>query len=184
MNPNQANKITGKEMAQYLTSILPLLEKHPDNKVLLELVRNIKKWIKRSEDAHAELKKEGYSAEFEELWKLYDYRTGSKSEAYGSYCKIGVEHEVLMNAVRLYKKDISKQDVTQAHLTTWLNQKRWESYEATATVRTAPKCEICKTKDHYSRISLKDKQWVSFLACVDCQKYDRMKISEVKEMIA
>jgi hypothetical protein len=148
-----------------------LLTKHPNN-------ASLKKWCKRFRSALDSTKKKGYSVEFEALWKLYDYRTGSKSDAYGSYCKLVDDHEVVMVAVRLYKADIKKQDVTQAHLVTWLNQRRWESYDGIQEkVEQKRICQVCKEQQATTRISyvgvLDGKRHPFGCAtCPDCEKYD------------
>ena len=172
MNHAQSNKLNLPTAREELAFNEALLAKHPGNAVLKRAVDKWKLVGKRCKDAIAESKKEGYSSEYEALWKLFDYRTGSKSEAYGAYCKTGIEHEVIMSAVRLYKADIKKGDVTQAHLTTWLNQKRWESYDdikATSRVKTCPWCHKPVDKLHYH--SYKDEKGCYFSAhvCAECK---------------
>lgn len=180
MNHLQSNKLNLKTAQEEHKHCADLLTKHPGNAVLTRFLNAFKLIGKRCKDALDQGKKEGYSLEYEALWKLFDYRTGSKSEAYGAYCKAGVEHEVIMAAVKLYKADIKKGDVTQAHLTTWLNQKRWDSYDGLIEqVEKRMTCQICREHPGMGRISYypteNDKVRHSSLSayvCDNCKKYD------------
>ena len=183
MTPNQCIKMTKKEMAEQKLDVDKLLQKHPDNAVLKTWQALLKKWINRHDLALAEIKKDGYSPEFERFWKLYGYGGGGKSEAYGVWQQKVDDPEAVIAAVPLYLAEIKKTDTTQAHAKVWLNQMRWDAYTPSYVKKDVPKCQICKKKDYHAMISIKNKQWDSYLACIDCQKYDRMSYQEVKERI-
>ena len=75
----------------------------------------------------------GYSGEFEELWRAYPRRDGSKAEAFKSYQQAiqkGTDHGRIIEGVRELSAHADRERVEQRHLphaTTWLNQRRWES---------------------------------------------------------
>ena len=134
----------------------------------------LKLWYKRLNGALEESKKEGYSEDFERFWKLYDSRTGSKSEAYAVWNQKVSDPEAVIAAVRPYKADCKKEDISVAHARTWLNQRRWESYEGVEAVAKKKKvCDICKTGDALYNISYKmDGKSYGAKVCVCCRVHD------------
>ena len=175
------DKTNLKEMKDYMTEITPTLDKHPDNAFLLNLKRNLSRWINRYKENVKSKRAEGYSAEFEKFWKMYDSKTCSKSEAYGSWCKTVDEPAVVIAAVIPYKKDCKAREISQKHATTWLNQKGWESYDVQERVKEEIACDICG-KSYYSMISVRPEsgQWMSVKACLECQKYNRWNKVDIK----
>jgi hypothetical protein len=158
---------------QLVKQMRPLLEKHPDNAWL-------KKWVRGLDNTLAEVKKGGYSAEFEQFWKLYGARTGSKSEAYGVWCKEVEDPAVVIAAVKPYKADCKKLDQTLAHARTWLSQRRWESYED-VKAKAADMCQICKSLPVSGSIMVKysDGGYKDKRVCGSCQKYSGLTVEEV-----
>lgn len=62
---------------------------------------------------------------FEEFWKAYDYKNGSKKDAEKKWNKLTDEdRKDAMLAVWIYKKKRDPNYVCMA--TTWINQRRWE----------------------------------------------------------
>lgn len=160
MNPIQACKKTASELKALLVT-------HPTNKWL-------KLWYKRLNGAVVEIKKKGYSLEFLQFWKLYDVRTGSKATAYGVWCQKVDDPEAVMAAVKLYKADCKKNDVTVAHASTWLNETRWDSYDGVGEkIEEKHRCGVCKDNDAICLIDYKmDNKGYRTWVCVNCQKYD------------
>lgn len=69
--------------------------------------------------------------DFENLWKLYPRRDGSKKDAKKIFLKLineGIDYANIESGVREYAKSVAGTEQKYiAHLTTWLNGRRWES---------------------------------------------------------
>lgn len=66
---------------------------------------------------------------FDKVWRKYG-KTGSRNEAAKAWLK--VEESVkdqIEQAVPRYLEQIAKEGVTKAHFATWLNGRRWESFD-------------------------------------------------------
>lgn len=74
-------------------------------------------------------KLDNHESDFEKLWKAYPKRKGSsKTEARKSFSKVREDVEVLIKAIEIEKKSLQWQRETYIpHLSTWLNQRRWET---------------------------------------------------------
>ena len=73
-----------------------------------------------------------YSEKFEEFWKKYPRKDGSKKKAKESFIKIvkKVDIEILLKSVEIFAKSSSGNNIKYIpHCTTWLNQARWETVE-------------------------------------------------------
>lgn len=75
-----------------------------------------------------------YILAFEEFWKIYLRKDGSKQKAKDKYIKIlkekKITHQTLMDTLKQFNEKM-KGTETQfiPHCVTWLNQKRWETVE-------------------------------------------------------
>lgn len=84
----------------------------------------------------------GFKSDFEAFWKIYPRKVG-KQEALKAYIKArngyrtnigdfkGVDKDVLFNALKRFVDSIDEKTEMRfiPHLTTWLNQRRYEDYE-------------------------------------------------------
>lgn len=89
---------------------------------------------KRREETETYRKEtEDNMSDFEELWKMYPRRDGSKKRAkelYKKALKEGATHGQITDGIRRYEEKLRAEGTEQrfiAHCTTWLNEKRWES---------------------------------------------------------
>ncbi len=89
-----------------------------------------------------------YEDNFQELWRAYQAPTvSSKKIAYESYLRAGKtgvlpEHGILLQAVEAYKRWLIQnskpgREHPKAHLSTWINQQRWEGFLEEAATATA-----------------------------------------------
>lgn len=71
----------------------------------------------------------GYCSEFEEFWQACPLRRGSKFKAYQSWWKQPeIERSSILEGARAWKRNsIGKDAKYVAHVTTWLNGRRWET---------------------------------------------------------
>ena len=79
-----------------------------------------------------------YDVEFVELWNEYPRKDGSKKKAYETYQKLTSEPEIVIIKKELFEKVVKYNKLNKnkelkfiPHLTTWLNQRRWETLENT-----------------------------------------------------
>jgi uncharacterized protein YdaU (DUF1376 family) len=83
-----------------------------------------------------------YTPQFEELWRLTPKTSCSKFEASQSYQRAirnGANHEQVVQGMRAYSDFLDRSGSPAAHLTTWLNNRRWESdYDAALATRPKP----------------------------------------------
>jgi len=77
-----------------------------------------------------------YETEFVELWNEYPRKDGSKKKAHDLWQKLTTEPNIviikkeLFEKVQKYNKVNKNKDIRYIpHLTTWLNQRRWETLE-------------------------------------------------------
>ena len=71
---------------------------------------------------------------FEEFWKNYIRKDGSKQKAKDKYIKIlkekNITHQLLLDALKKFNKKVEGTETQYIpHCTTWLNQRRWETVE-------------------------------------------------------
>jgi DNA-binding transcriptional ArsR family regulator len=81
-------------------------------------------------------KRKGYCDEFEDWWRAYPRRDGSKAKAYESWSKVisRIDAATLLEQTIMYARSRHGQDSRfTPHATTWLNQDRWETVESVAT---------------------------------------------------
>lgn len=67
---------------------------------------------------------------FDKIWRKYG-KTGSRNEAAKAWLKVEESaKDQIEQAVPRYLEQIAKEGVTKAHFATWLNGRRWESFDA------------------------------------------------------
>jgi hypothetical protein len=81
-------------------------------------------------ETETETKKNTYTSEFEELWKIH--RKGSKPKAATAYSKAirKVEADVITQSLKAYVGTLRPPQFTGQHLHRWLEEERWEEMEA------------------------------------------------------
>lgn len=63
---------------------------------------------------------------FDEFWEIYDHKKSKKGSMIAWKKLTNEEKKLALEAVPQYLAYIRKDNVTQCHASTWLNQKRWE----------------------------------------------------------
>lgn len=67
---------------------------------------------------------------FDKVWRKYG-RTGERNAAAKAWIKLTEAEKTLVPAaVQKYLEQIGKEGTTKAHFSTWLNGRRWESFDA------------------------------------------------------
>jgi hypothetical protein len=81
-------------------------------------------------ETETETKKNTYTSEFEELWKIH--RKGSKPKAGDAYRKAlkKTQVNVITNALKAYVATLRPPTFTGVHLHRWLDEERWEEMNA------------------------------------------------------
>lgn len=83
---------------------------------------------KEGRNWYAEL---GDQEAFDKSWRKYG-RTGARNDAAKAWLKLEeAEKALIPAAIQKYLEQIGKEGTTKAHFATWLNGRRWESFDAT-----------------------------------------------------
>jgi DNA-binding transcriptional regulator YhcF (GntR family) len=81
-----------------------------------------------------------YDSLFQEWWNLYPRREGSKSRAYELWKKVtskDITVSDLLEATRKFQKSqLANDKKFIPHATTWLGQRRWETVQELANIKT------------------------------------------------
>lgn len=68
---------------------------------------------------------------FDKSWRKYG-RTGARNDAAKAWLKLEeAEKALIPAAIQKYLEQIGKEGTTKAHFATWLNGRRWESFDVT-----------------------------------------------------
>lgn len=87
----------------------------------------------KNEKKNNKRKKETYTYDFEDFWKAFPRKDGSKIKAFEFFQKAikgGINYEIIKRGIESYANHMQQQQVERrfiAHAATWLAQRRWES---------------------------------------------------------
>lgn len=141
-----------------------------ENNKVNNLEKQVKDLLEQNKKLSSKLGQKPETTPFDEFWEIYDHKK-SKSVSLKAWKKITDKEKALaLEAVPQYLVYIRKNNVSQCHASTWLNQKRWDDDN---TIKPAiAKSATTPLPQRYSKYLAKNIE--SKILRVDKDKYEAL----------